>query len=81
MHDLIKMDAGGIPGVSVITTGFVDALEMQAAALGFDPAVIYVPHPIQNLTHEELLRIADSVIDPALALLTSKRSPKGSKQG
>lgn len=81
MHDLIKMDAGGIPGVSVITTGFVDALEMQATALGFDPAVIYVPHPIQNLTHEELLRIADSVIDPALALLTSKQSPEGSKQG
>ena len=81
MHDLIKMDAGGIPGVSVITTGFVDALEMQAAALGFDPAVIYVPHPIQNLTHEELLRTADSVIDPALALLTAKRSPEGSKQG
>jgi hypothetical protein len=39
--------------------------------------VIYVPHPIQNLTHEELLRIADSVIDPALALLTSKQSCGG----
>ena len=65
------MDEKGIPGVTVVTTGFVDAVDMQANALGFDPAVIYVPHPIQNLTHEELMRIADDIIEPALGKLTS----------
>ena len=65
------MDASGIPGVTVVTTGFTDAMEMQSNTLGFEPAVIYVPHPIQNLTAEELDKIADSIIDPALKLLTS----------
>jgi hypothetical protein len=65
------MDASGIPGVTVVSRGFVDAMEMQSNVLGFDPAVIYVPHPIQNLTAEELNKVADDVIEPALKLLTS----------
>jgi hypothetical protein len=71
LHDLIKMDASGIPGVTVVSKGFVDAMDMQSEALGFDPAVIYVPHPIQNLTHQELMDIADAIIEPAIAKLTS----------
>ena len=66
------MDSLGVPGVAVVTRGFVDAVEMQSQALGFDPAVIFVPHPIQNLTDAELDKIADDVIDPALKLLTSE---------
>jgi len=65
------MDASGIPGVTVVSKGFVDAMEMQSEVLGFDPAVIYVPHPIQNLSAEELNKVADDVIEPALKLLTS----------
>ena len=65
------MDASGIPGVTVVSKGFVDAMEMQSEALGFDPAVIYVPHPIQNLTHQELMDIADAIIEPAISKLTS----------
>ena len=65
------MDASGIPGVTVVSKGFVDAMDMQSEALGFDPAVIYVPHPIQNLTHQELMDIADAIIEPAIAQLTS----------
>ena len=65
------MDASGIPGVTVVSKGFVDAMDMQSEALGFDPAVIYVPHPIQNLTHQELMDIADAIIEPAIAKLTS----------
>jgi len=71
LHDLIKMDGSGIPGVTVVSTGFIDAMEMQSNVLGFEPAVIYVPHPIQNLTADELNAIADSVIEPALKLLTT----------
>jgi hypothetical protein len=57
--------------VSVVTTGFTDAVEIQSKALGFEPAVIFVPHPIQNRTAAELDKIADDVIEPALRLLTS----------
>ena len=65
----MNLDSRGIPGVSIVTTEFADALEVQAKAMGFDPAVVFVPHPIQNRTREELARIADDAIEPALKLL------------
>jgi hypothetical protein len=66
----MNFDGRGIPGVSVVTTGFTDAVDKQSKALGFDPAVVYVPHPIQNRTPEELRKIADDAVDPVLRLLT-----------
>ena len=59
-----------LPGVSVVTTEFRDAVAVQSRALGFEPAVVYVPHPVQNRTAEELAAVADAVIDSALACLT-----------
>jgi len=67
----MNLDGRGIPGISVVTTEFKDGVEKQSAALGFDPAVLYVPHPIQNRTAEELKKLADSAIEPALRLLQS----------
>jgi hypothetical protein len=52
-----------------VTTGFRDAVAVQSKALGFEPAVVYVPHPIQNRTREELAAIADNAVEPVLALL------------
>ena len=69
----MNFDSRGIPGVSVVTTGFTDAVEVQSKALGFEPAVIFVPHPIQNRTAAELDKIADDVIEPALRLLTATK--------
>ena len=56
--------------MNIVTTGFVDGVEAQSESLGFDPAVVYVPHPIQNRTPEELRKIADDAVDPVLRLLT-----------
>lgn len=67
----MNLDQRGIPGISVVTTEFRSAVDAQSKALGFDPAVLYVPHPIQNRTPEELKKIADDNVDPALKLLTS----------
>ena len=66
----MNLDSRGIPGVSVVTTGFTDAVAAQSQALGFEPAIVYVPHPIQNRTAAELDQIADQAIESALALLT-----------
>jgi hypothetical protein len=66
----MNFDSRGIPGVSVVTTGFTDAVDVQSKALGFEPAVLYVPHPIQNRTADELNKIADDIVEPALRLLT-----------
>jgi hypothetical protein len=68
----MNLDARGIPGISVVTTGFTDAVTTQSKALGFEPAVLFVPHPIQNRTKDELQRIADDTIEQALRLLTAQ---------
>jgi hypothetical protein len=67
----MNFDERGIPGVSVVTTGFTDAVEVQSKAIGFEPAVIFTPHPIQNRTADELKKIADDVVAPVLKLLTA----------
>lgn len=65
----MSFDAKGLPGVSVVTTEFRDAVAVQSRALGFEPAIVFVPHPIQNRTAEELAALADAAIEPALARL------------
>ena len=67
----MNFDERGIPGVSVVTTGFTDAVDKQSKALGFDPAVVYVPHPIQNRTKAEIEAIADRAFAKVMALLKS----------
>jgi hypothetical protein len=67
----MTFDARGLPGVSVVTTEFRDAIAAQSRALGFDPAIVYVPHPIQNRTAAELAALADAAIVPALEKLVN----------
>lgn len=52
-----------------MTTGFVDGVAAQSNSLGFEPAVVYVPHPIQNRTKEEIEAIADEAFAKVMALL------------
>jgi len=68
----MNLDGRGIPGVSIVTTEFTEAVEVQSKALGFDPAIVYVPHPIQNRTTAELAALADAAIAPALRLLQAQ---------
>ena len=56
----------------MVTTGFTDAVAAQSQALGFEPAIVWTPHPIQNRTAAELDAIADAAIESALALLVTK---------
>jgi hypothetical protein len=52
-----------------VTTGFVDGVAAQSDSLGFEPAVVYVPHPIQNRTKAEIEAIADDAFAKVMALL------------
>ena len=65
----MTFDARGLPGVSIVTTEFRDAVAVQSRALGFDPAIVFVPHPVQNRTAAELAALADAAIAPALEKL------------
>ena len=57
--------------MNVVTTEFVDGVTAQSDSLGFEPAVVYVPHPIQNRTTAEIEAIADRVFDKVVAALRS----------
>lgn len=55
--------------MGVATTEFIDAAQVQAKALGTDPAYVFVPHPVQDRTDDELRRMADEHLEAILALL------------
>jgi uncharacterized protein (DUF362 family) len=67
VHDIADLETRGLPGVFVASTEFVAAAATQARALGFDPARVFVPHPIQDRTDEEMRALADDAVDEILA--------------
>lgn len=71
MHDIVNLEALGVPGVFLASTEFFDAAHAQAAALGADPAVIFVPHPIQDRTDDEMRQLADDAMDAILAAVVA----------
>ena len=67
---MLDLDERGIPGVMIATTAFREAAAAQSESLGYEPAIVWVPHPIQNRTDEELLAIADEAMTEIVAKLT-----------
>lgn len=61
------MEARGVPSVGVASSEFVEAAAAQAKSLGFEPTMIFVPHPIQDRTDDELEALADRTLDEILA--------------
>ena len=72
MHDIADLDSRGIPGGFVASTEFINAAEVQAAALGFNPAAVFVPHPIQDRTDDEMQALADDALEAVLGLICAK---------
>lgn len=70
MHDIDDIERRGIPAVMVASTPFEDAAQKQADALGLDVARVFVPHPIQDRTDEEMHELADLVFEKVLDALT-----------
>jgi hypothetical protein len=66
---MVDLEARGVPSVFVATVEFADGAVAQARALGADLAAVYVAHPIQDRTDEEMNAIADQAIDAILANL------------
>ncbi|MDQ1438020.1 MAG: hypothetical protein QOK43_1649 [Acidimicrobiaceae bacterium] len=70
MHDIADLEGRGVVGVFVASTEFVDAAAAQGRAIGFAPAAVFVPHPIQDRTDPEMRVLADAAIDEIVAALT-----------
>ncbi len=71
MHDITDLEARGIPGVFVASTEFREAAAAQSKALGFEPAAVFVPHPIQDRTDDEVRALADGALDAILGAVSS----------
>ena len=70
----MDLENRGVLGVGVATTEFVEAAETQSAALGYDPAMLFVPHPIQDRTDQEIRAIADEAFEQIVELLARSNS-------
>ena len=71
MHDIADLESRGIPGVGVATQEFVQAAAAQSRSLGFDPAMVFVAHPIQDRRDDELRALADAALPGILQRLTA----------
>ena len=58
-----------MPGCAIATEAFRPAAAAQAKALGLTPAIVWVPHPIQNRTPDELAAIADAAVAQVIAAI------------
>jgi tagatose-1,6-bisphosphate aldolase non-catalytic subunit AgaZ/GatZ len=66
---MANLEARGIPSVGVATTEFIQGAEAQAKALGTDPALVFIPHPVQDRTDDELRQLADDHFEAIVKLL------------
>jgi hypothetical protein len=66
----LKLEASGIPTVAVATEEFRTAARAQAAALGrADYDAVYVRHPIQDQTPDEIAARADAALNEIVGRL------------
>lgn len=72
MHDTVWFEIQGTPAVTIASSEFVDAAETQARALGMlDARRVFVPHPIQDATDDEMRQKAEAVADAVIGALTA----------
>ena len=70
MHDIADLETRGIPGVFVASSVFAEAAAAQSAALGVTPESVFVAHPIQDRTDDEMRALAEDAIDALVRALT-----------
>ena len=72
MHDIADLELRGVPSLFVASSEFIDAASAQAEALGFpDIARVFVGHPIQDRTDNEMRELAELSFPEILRKITS----------
>ena len=70
MHDSVWFEINSRPTVFIASSEFVDAADAQATALGLpDVRRIFVPHPIQDATDDEMRAKADAIVEQIIEAL------------
>jgi hypothetical protein len=70
MHDIRDLEERGVVSVAVVSSEFVQAAAAQNASLGYDPAIVFVPHPIQDRTDAEMRDLANRALEEILRAIS-----------
>lgn len=71
MHDFVSLEAQGVVAAFVASEVFETAAGAQAAALGYRAVPsVFVAHPIQDRTDDEMRALAEKALDAVLAAVT-----------
>ena len=68
----MDLESRGLPSGFVASCEFEQAADAQGKSLGIKPARVFVPHPIQDRTNEEMAALAQSALDDVTALILAK---------
>ena len=69
----MDLDSRGVPGGFVASSEFVDAAQSQASSLGFDPFKVFVEHPIQDRSDQEIVHLADRYFPEVIAMISTSK--------
>ena len=65
----MDLESRGIPAGFVASSEFMQAAEAQGNSLGIHPKSVFVPHPIQDRTDDEMKDLARNAIEQVLQLV------------
>ncbi|GJM14135.1 MAG: hypothetical protein DHS20C12_25380 [Pseudohongiella sp.] len=68
----MDLESRGLPSGFVASREFIDAAAAQGKSLGISPASVFVAHPIQDRTDEEMAQLAQDSIAAITALVCHK---------
>lgn len=67
----MAFESRGIPAGYIASSEFVDAAKAQSRSLGVEPAGVFVQHPIQDRTDEEMVHLASDAIERIIQLIAN----------
>ena len=72
VHDTVEFEKRGIPATVILTQIFRNAAIHQFKSRGMEGhPLIELPHPISNLTHEEMRAVTLKYVDQLVRQLTN----------
>jgi hypothetical protein len=70
VHDSVWFEINKKPAVVIASSEFIDAEQKQAEALGLpDVRRVFVQHPIQDATDDQMRAKADAIVNDVIAAL------------
>lgn len=67
----MDLESRGLPSGFIASCEFEQAADAQGKSLGIKPNRVFVPHPIQDRTDDEMAELAKSKIIEVAALITN----------